>query len=187
MLQPSYVPVPVQLMFLIASRSSTLHFPNVPLHFGIRSIHTPEHFAKTHPLTFPNFKILSNVSQPIVHQGCALVSFDFEVGFVPRRFSARMFSQHCCQSQLLIMDTEFHSCVYVSLGVVPDKMSGHSMSIDITPYIQVSRLAVFASRFWQHVFKWEESAFWGCETGPVHENLRKYRLCVMHPETVGKK
>ena len=187
MLQPSYVPVPIQLMLLIASKSSTLHFPNVPLHFGIRNIHTPEHFAKTHPLTFPNFKILSNVSKPIVHQGCTLVSFDFEVGFVPRRFSARMFSNNCCQSQLLIMDSDFRSCAYVSLGVVPHMIKGHSMSVEITPYMQVSRLAVIGARFWQQLFKWEESALWGCETGPVHDNLRKYRLCVMHPETVEKK
>ena len=187
MLAPSSVLAPIQLMLLIASKSSTLDFPNVPLHCGIRHIHTPEHFAKTHSLTFPNFRILPNVSKPVVHQECALVSFDFEVGFVPRRYSARMFSNHCCRSQLLIMDSSFRSCAYVSLGVVPHGVNGHSLSVEITPYMQVSRLAVIGARFWQQLFKWEESALWGCETGPVHDNLRMYRLCVMHPETVEKK
>ena len=174
---------PAQLMLLIASRSTTLEFPNVPFHFGIRQLHSPEHFAKAHPLTFPNFRILPNVSKPVVHQNCTLVAFDFEVGFVPRRFSARMFSSNCRQSHLLIMDSSFRSCAYVSLRVEPFGATGHSMSVDITPYMQVHRLATIGARFWQQLYQWEDDALWGCEAGFIHENLRKYRLCVMHPET----
>jgi hypothetical protein len=179
----STVFVPAQLMLLVASRSSTFVFPKIPLHFGIRHIHSPEHLVAAHPLTFPYFKILPNVSQPVVHQDCALVSFDFEVGFVPRRFSARMFSSDCMRSSLLIMDENFRSCAYVSLAVMPHGAGGHSLSVDITPYMQVSRLAVIGARFWQHMYQWESCAFWGCQSGPISENLRKYRLCVMHPET----
>lgn len=171
-------------MLLIASRSSTLVFPDIPVNFGMRHIHLPEQFVKTHPLTFPNLRILPNVSKPVVHQGCALVSFDFEIGFVPRRFSARMFSNHCCRSSLLIMDSNFRSCAYVSLGVVPHGANGHALSVDVTPYMQVSRMAVIGARFWQQLFQWESELLWARESGPIQDNLRKYRLCVIHPETI---
>ena len=175
---------PVPLMLLLAAKSHTLYFPTTSIDLGIRHIHTPEHLVKSHPLTFPNFNIFPNVSKPVVHKGCSMVAFDFEVGFTPRRYTARMFSSHCCRSQLLIMDSDFQSCAYISLSVVPHGAAGHALSVDIVPYMQVSRLASILAPVWQKLNWLQGFALWGYDAGPIQANLRKYRLCVMHPETV---
>ena len=175
---------PAQLMLLIASKSATFLFPNVPIDFGIRHIHTPEHLSQAHPLTFPNFRILPNASRPVVHQNCALVAFDFEVGFVPRRFTARMFTDNCCKSHILVMDSEFRSCLQVTLGVKPLGLKGHQLDVDITPYMQVSKLARALAPIWRRLHWLEDTVFWAYDAGPMSDALRKYRLCVMHPETV---
>jgi hypothetical protein len=63
-------------------------------------------------------------------------------------------------------------------------VNGHSLSVHVTPYVQVSRLAAIGARLWHHVHNLEDVMFWGYDADPIQKNMRKYRLCVMHPEMV---
>ena len=153
----AYTPVaPPQLALFIATKSMLFRHEALSPAVGIRSIHSPEHVASTHPFTFPYFKIVPNTTTvPVVHQGAALVAFEFEIGLVPAPFSARMFTSAPQESHLLVMDSMDRPCFFPKLTVESLGTEGHALRVDTLPYMQADWLATVMAPLWKRFLCWE--------------------------------
>ena len=141
----------------VVALATVFRFEHIPPATGIRRIHSPEHIAATHPLTLPNFKIVpGSASRPVVHQGVALVAFDFEVGIMPRRYSARLLSSPG-KSDVFVMDAAASPCFYAKLAVEPLDTAGHALTVDVLAYAQANWAKTMLANAWAACWAWE----WG--------------------------
>lgn len=147
---------PPQLALFIAAKSMLFKHEALSPAVGIRRIHSPEHVASTHPFTFPYFRIVPNTTTvPVVCQGASLVAFDFEIGLVPARFSARMFTGAPQESHILVMDSTDRPCFFTKLTIEPLGTEGHALRVDTLPYMRASWMAHALSPLWRRFLWWE--------------------------------
>lgn len=143
---------------------------------GLRHIHSPEHVASTHPFTLPYFKIVPNSTTfPVIHQGTSLVAFDFEIGLMPARFSARMFTSVPQECHLLVMDMMHRPCFFTKMTVEPLGTEGHALRVDTLPYMRANWLATMLSPLWRR-FMWWESETLHDKRGDANLNFLVYRV-----------
>jgi hypothetical protein len=176
----------LQLMLLIATKTASFSYPTTSLELGISHIHSPEQIAQTHPFTIPYFKVLPFPTKPVVSKGCALVSFDFQVGVVPGYFTARMFTARPLQSCIFVMDQEHRPCFWAKLTVEPLGANGHTLHVDTTSYMHVNCIARLFAPVWRHFLWWEFESLGGRFRAATNPNLRAYRKLVMQSNGVMK-
>ena len=109
------------------SCTQTFSFPSIPMDMGIRHIHTPESYAKSHQLTMPSFQLI-RVHEPYMLGTYAVIHFHFQTLFGMR--TACMFTNDRCVSNVLMSeDNDSRPSVLTIFKVAREGMFGHTVRI----------------------------------------------------------
>ena len=118
-------------------------FPNIPMDMGIRHIHTPEMFASSHKLCFPQFELL-HVSEPYTTGSHTTIHFRFRSLFGEK--TAHMFTNNKCISHIIVFDFNTKIHVATTFAVTTEGVFGHRLSVQsqiLTPGTQYDNINGF--------------------------------------------
>lgn len=156
---------------------TTFTYPTISYEMGIRHLHMPEHFARSHPLTLPWFRI-RNIEQPHMrYRGVNVIVLNCSVLWC---FAFRMLllSDDQSSSCVILSDLRDNARVVLESQVVPyNGYRGHTLSVACVQDL----IPKFLLRLYLSAMLWEDRWLWSHETRQLPE-LVQYRRSVMFSE-----
>jgi hypothetical protein len=156
---------------------TSFNFGCIPYEMGIRHIHTPEHFASSHPLTLPWFHI-EKVNKFIAVDRLHIVSLTCSM-LLWGCFSVHMMSDERTTSRLVL--SKASNVMAVMECHVTPCAKGHTLHISGFHSLMPNWLMGLFLR----VMMWEDRWLWSHATTQL-PNMVLYRRAVMFPLKIGR-